>query len=273
MRRTLPALLLAAALALCACSSGEPTTAQTGPAEPTLSPPPTAIAVPGPQNRACYDLPFADALAPTTDAAPVDCADSHTSITYAVGVLDTVVEGHLLAVDSQQVTGRVAKICPEKFAGFIGGTREQARLSMLRPLWFTPTVEQSDAGAVWFRCDVVAVAGQDALAPLTGRLADVLAKAEGRDRWGMCGTAAPGTAEFDRVLCSETHSWRAISIVDFKPGDYPGEGRVRERGQAPCEDAGRAVAEDALNFQWGYEWPTMEQWRSGQTYGRCWAPD
>ncbi len=33
------------------------------------------------------------------------------------------------------------------------------------------------------------------------------------------------------------------------------------------------MADDALNFQWGYEWPTEKQWDDGQTYGRCWAPD
>ena len=45
------------------------------------------------------------------------------------------------------------------------------------------------------------------------------------------------------------------------------------RARAPCEDAGREVAEDALDYEWGYEWPTAEQWAAGQTYGRCWAPD
>ena len=48
---------------------------------------------------------------------------------------------------------------------------------------------------------------------------------------------------------------------------------VRAAGQGPCEDAGREVAEDALDYEWGYEWPTAEQWEAGQTYGRCWAPD
>ena len=33
------------------------------------------------------------------------------------------------------------------------------------------------------------------------------------------------------------------------------------------------MAEDALDYEWGYEWPTAEQWAAGQTYGRCWAPD
>jgi hypothetical protein len=89
----------------------------------------------------------------------------------------------------------------------------------------------------------------------------------------MCGTAAPDDPAFRRVLCREDHTWRAIRAVDLPGKDYPGEKRVRAAGQGPCEDAGREVAEDALDYEWGYEWPTADQWAAGQTYGRCWAPD
>ena len=47
----------------------------------------------------------------------------------------------------------------------------------------------------------------------------------------------------------------------------------KRQGQGPCEDAGREVAEDALDYEWGYEWRTADQWAAGQTYGRCWAPE
>ena len=53
---------------------------------------------------------------------------------------------------------------------------------------------------------------------------------------------------------------------------YPGAEAVRDLGTTPCTDAARAVAEDALDFQWGYEWPSLEQWRAGRHYGVCWAP-
>jgi len=32
------------------------------------------------------------------------------------------------------------------------------------------------------------------------------------------------------------------------------------------------VADDPLNYRWGYEWPTEQQWQAGQHYGICWAP-
>ena len=89
----------------------------------------------------------------------------------------------------------------------------------------------------------------------------------------MCGTAEPGTPDFARVICSSEHTWRAISVVPFNGPTYPGEAEVRAAGQEPCQDAGAAAADDSLDYQWGYEWPTPEQWEAGQHYGRCWAPD
>jgi len=203
---------------------------------------------------------------------PVPCARKHTAITFRVGELTSVVDGHLLSVDSDGVQAQVAAECPRAFAEFVGGTVEDRRLSMLRPAWFTPSLGESDAGANWYRCDVVALAADERLAPLTGRLAGALGRAEARDRYAMCGTAEPGTASFRRVICSADHSWRALSTVDLPGRRYPGVDRVRAAGQETCKDAANAVAEDPLNYRWGYEWPTREQWAAGQHYGICWAP-
>ncbi len=272
----LAAALAAGLLALTGCSDdGEPDADRTPTPSPTTSvpAPPVATAAPVPAERACYRLAYDEALAPTAGQEPVDCQTRHTSVTYAVGRLDNVVDGHLLAVDADRVQAQVAATCPERLAAFVGGTREDRRLSMLRAVWFTPSVEESDAGAAWFRCDVVALAGPDRLAPLTGRVAGVLDAPAGRDRYGMCGTAEPGTPGFERVICSAKHSWRAIAVVPVAGDAYPGEKAVRAAGEDPCSDAGAAAADSALDYEWGYEWPTAEQWRAGQHYGRCWAPD
>ncbi len=278
MSRLLAAVLLAASLTACSASdepSAEPTptSAPTTASTTAPAPPPTATPVPEPAARACYRLAYDEAVAPTTDRRPVDCQGKHTSVTFAVGDLDTVVDGHLLAVDSTRVQAQPAAACPERIASFLGGTLEDRRLSMLRAVWFTPDVDASDAGASWYRCDVVALAADEELAPLTGRIAGVLDRPADRDRYAMCGTAEPGTAAFDRVICSAEHSWRAIAVVPLPDGDYPGEKQVRAAGEEPCRDAGAAVAADTLDYQWGYEWPSAEQWATGQHYGRCWAPD
>ncbi len=242
------------------------TTAPTPP--PTAAPPPKA-----PEEGACYDLSFREALAPTNRTRPTPCADAHTSETYAVGTLDTVVNGHLLAVDSARVQAQVAEACPAALSRFLGGDQAAQRLSMFRPVWFTPTVAQSDRGADWYRCDVVVVAGDEELAEPDTTLKGALGKDDVRDRYAICGTAAPDDDDFERVICGVEHTWRAIQVVPYATGAYPGEAAVRDQLASPCEDAGLDFADDPLDYQWGYEYPTKDQWDMGQTWGYCWAPE
>jgi len=249
-------------------SPGSSSASESPSAKPTRARPPKP-----PRDRACYRLTYDEAVAPTSDVRSVACTGTHTSMTYAVGGLDAVVDGHLLAVDSKRVQAQVASECPRQLSSFLGGTVDDLHLSMLRAVWFTPTVETSDAGADWFRCDVIAVAADGRLAPLTTRMAGVLGTTEGRDRFGMCGTAQPGTSDFHRVVCSSNHSWRAIRVVHFSSTNYPGPGAAQQAGQTICKDAGQSAASDTLDFTWSYEWPTAQQWANGQNYGLCWVPD
>jgi hypothetical protein len=280
MRRTvLLAMAVTAVLALAACDSDDADQpaaheAPTAPPTPVVAPPPP----PAPLVDDCYRLSYNEALAPTSEEAPASCAKGHTSQTFAVGQLDLISNGHLLAVDSDAVQMQVAHRCPAQLASYVGATEEQLRLSLLRPVWFTPTVEQSDAGASWYRCDVIAVTGDKTVAKIDHDLSGALKQPAGRAEFAMCGTAQPGTPEFTRVLCREDHTWKAISVIDLadqarKKGAYPGEDAVRNAGQDACQEAARAIASDALDYEWGYEWPTKDQWEAGQTYGRCWSPD
>ena len=272
------ALLLVAVTALASCTSDDKEPA----AETSTSPSPTPVATPAPPPPApvlgaCYRLSYDEAIAPTNDDIPVSCDKGHTTQTFAVGQLDLVSNGHLLAVDSDEVRGQVAQRCSGQLAPYVGATDEQLRLSLLRPVWFTPTIEESDAGAAWYRCDVIAVTGDKRLAKFDHNLSKALKAPEGRTEFAMCGTAQPGTAAFGQVLCREDHTWKAISVLDLaenaENGRYPGDQVVRDAGQDPCADAARAIASDALDYEWGYEWPTKDQWQAGQTYGRCWSPD
>ena len=273
-------LALAGLLALAGCTGDDSgrhpaATASTTPTPtPVVAPPPPAA----PAVGACYRMSYDEAVAPTSSDEPVPCTQAHTTQTYVVDQLDLVANGHLLAVDSDAVQKQVAHRCPAQLPAYLGATQDQLRLSMLRPVWFTPTVEESDAGATWYRCDVVAVTGDKQVAKVDHDLAGAYKKPAGRDEFAMCGTAQPGTAAFSRVLCREDHSWKAISVVDLsgkagKNGAYPGEGAVQDAGEQTCQDAAREIASDALDYKWGYEWPTKEQWKAGQTYGRCWSPD
>lgn len=276
VRRRSASSLAAVLLAVTAATgcSGEDEKEPSAPTTTEPTPPPTAGPPPAaPQDGACYDLSFRQALAPTASRRPTPCDGPHTSETYAVGTLDTVVDGHLLAVDAERVQAQVAEACPEALPDFVGGDPEALRLSMIRPVWFTPSVAQSDRGADWYRCDVVVVAGDEKLAEPTSTLRGALDKQALRDRYAMCGTAAPDAERFERVICGADHSWRAIQVVPYESRTYPGEDAVRARLEAPCENAGLDAADDPLDYEWGYEYPTREQWDMGQTYGLCWAPD
>jgi Septum formation len=290
------AALLAAVLLLTSC--GASTQSSGGPASNPPSSADTArstAASPAvaeeadpdpPPRRACYRLSIKKALAPTNASRPRPCRDDGdqgttnrrklTSMTFYVGSLRTFAEGHLMAVDSAAVQRQVSTVCPSRLPKFLGGSVESLRLSVFRAVWFTPTLAESDSGADWFRCDVVALATPGRLAPLTGDIRGVL-NGDFAAAYGLCGTARPDAPGFRRVSCAQAHTWRALRSVDIPGRDYPGARAVQAEGVTPCTEAAREEAQDTLDFQWGYEWPSRRQWTGfkrglAQRYGVCWAP-
>lgn len=234
-----------------------------------------AVPPPAPERGACYRLRFGQLTRPSNASRPVPCSGRHDAQTIHVGRLDTVVAGHAVSVDSDRVVRQLSEECPRRFAEHVGGTAQDRDLTRLEVVWFAPTLVQADRGADWFRCDVVALAGRDALFPLPrpGRLARLL---DGRDgaAYGLCGTAAPGDRDFARVICGRRHSWRAVATIPLRGGkSYPGQTSVRRTGDEACRNRVRAQAADPLKFRYGWEWPTREQWQRGQHFGYCWAPD
>lgn len=275
MIRTVAAVALLAGL-LTGCQDDAGPEAEPTPSATSTATPSPAKPAPEPAVGACYDLTYDEAVAPTSEHAVVDCKAEHTAQTFFVGQLDTVVDGHLVAVDSDRVQQQIASSCPQRMSAYLGGSPDDLRLSMLSAVWFSPTVEESDEGQNWYRCEVVSLAGGDTLRPLTRPMKGVLSTQEGRDAFGMCGTDRPGTKNFERVVCSQDHSWRAISTIDVQPGKdgaWPGREAARSAGEDTCQDAVRDLADDPLKFTWGYEWPTKKQWRAGQHHGYCWAPE
>lgn len=285
-RRPVTSALGALALVLTSCTTGAdrpeaaPTSSPTAMSTPSLStaqPPPEPVVLPAearpPREGACYRIDFEEATAPTNDERPVRCTRRHTARTFFVGRLDTVVDGHLLAVDSQAAQQQVQQACPRQLDRYTGGTDRERRLSRLEAVWFSPTLEQSDLGASWFRCDVVGLGRGHSLAPLPRGLRGVLDRPGALDRVGLCGTAEPGSAGFERVICSRPHAWQAVTTIDIAGGPaYPGVGAVREAGESRCREFVREASGSPERFRYGWEWPTRKQWLHGQRYGFCWAP-
>ena len=127
----------------------------------------------------------------------------------------------------------MAAECPRRLAAFLGGPEQALRLSMFRPVWFTPTLAQAESGADWYRCDVIALASEGTLAPLEGRLEGLLGRsADWKATYGLCATAEPGTEGFERVACGSPHTWRALTTVPIDARALP---RCR-RGPRPRHD-------------------------------------
>lgn len=276
LRPVVPAIagiVAAAALLLAGCAGSGSSGPDAGPTpvlhSPNASPTETITPKPKPPPvvHSCYRMAYDEALAPTSDKRPVPCTQTHTAVTFYVGTFDKHVP-----VDGTQVHRLESTVCPRRFATYAGGTVDDRRLSMLRAVWFTPTVAQASKGAHWFECAAIALRGDQTLALLSGPVQGVLTHPVSRDHYALCGTAQPGTAGFQQRICAAPHTWKALRTVVFTAGRYPGEAHVRSAGQAPCKDAGRAVASNPLDYQWSYQWPDLQQWKAGQTYGVCWAP-
>ena len=279
------AVALAVVLGLGGCTEGpragspqsaaSPAEAPATPVSPTAAAPTAPRAPKAPALGGCHRLTIEQAARPTDETGPVRCAKPHTSYTFHVGRLRTVVKGHSLAVDSDRVRRQVAHDCLGRLDGLVGGTPESRRLSRFQVVWFSPTLAQFDAGADWFRCDVVALATRDRLLRLPGgrKLNGVLDRPGALDSYGLCGTAQPGARRFERVACALKHSWVAISTIAIPGRDrYPGVAAVRRAGDQPCSDQVRRRNALALRFDYGWEWPTRKQWAAGQRHGFCWAP-
>ena len=273
-------LLLAGA---CTNESDSPS----GAASPAVEPSPSTSTTPapateeqaavpeGPEDAACYRLTVAQLTRPTNASRPVDCGRRHDAQTIHVGELDMYVDGHAVAVDSTYVQRQLSRTCPRRLAGYLGGSQQDRDLSRFEVVWFSPTLKQSDQGARWFRCDVVALAGPGRLFPLPPpRRLEGLLDRGGPGAFGLCGSAAPGDPDFTRVICAHRHSWRAVATLPIAGGKrYPGVRAARGAGDETCRNRVRSRAGDPLRFRYGWEWPTREQWRSGQRFGYCWAPD
>jgi hypothetical protein len=261
-RRALCAGALAALSALVGCTGSGPSpresrtpgTADRGPASAAATP----TAAPAPPDGVCYRLLSTDLARPTASSVPVPCTGTHTARTIFVGA-----------------RGAPATTCPRKLADYVGGTSTRRRLSRLNVVWFTPPPVEAARGATWFRCDLVAFDVRDRLLGLPGRdrLRGVLDRPHSLDAYGLCGTAAPGSARFGRVICGRRHAWRAISIVGLRGGSaYPGAATVRRAGDRTCKRVARSRAGRTLSFRYGWEWPTDAQWAAGRHFGYCWVP-
>lgn len=266
------ALSLALAVVSTGCSSEAPEKSDpsTSPSAVVSSAPPPPAA---PKVGDCHRLTFEEATAPVESRPQVRCSSPHTAVTIKVGRIDALADGHLLAVDSATVRAQIARACPPALEGFVGGDENTRRLSRFEVVWYSPSLEQAEAGADWYRCDVVALRSEGELMTLPARMRGVLDRPGALDRFGTCGTSAPDRPSFERVACSERHNWRAVDTIDLPPGTRFQAQDAGAAADRECQDIAAARAGDSLRYTWSFEWPSRAAWDEGQRYGYCWVPN
>jgi hypothetical protein len=270
MMRLLAGPVVCAALALTGCGGSAGGSADESP-EPAASS--SSTAPERPQVGDCHRLSARELLGSADTKPAVECQDEHTTETAYVGTFKAAVLSDPQTLTGDKANRRAAQTCRKEAASYLGTDRGRQLLTRVEVLWFVPTPEQVDAGADWLRCDVVVLERDDRLMPLPRSMKGALRQERGFDRYGLCGTARPGTKDFRRVVCGEEHSWRAISTIGIDGGKrYPGAGAVRAQGEEECQGQARAAQDDALQYDYGWEWPTKAQWEAGQRHGYCWAP-
>ena len=269
--RTGVAAVLLAAFVLAGCTAAPSDPEKTPQPSASSSPSETVPPDPGPTPKVgqCHALSFRQAVAVVGRTEPVACRRKHSAETYFVGRLRLrTPAGNTRRVDSDAAQRQARTTCTDRLPRHLGVPPRDLRLTMAQAVWFTPSPARAEAGADWFRCDVVAVASPKNLLLLPRRTKG----------WGdapavaMCATAAPGTRAFRRVSCGAKHTWLAVSTVDIPGKKLPARAAIAARMESTCRDAARSRADDPLDFSWSQESPTTEQWEAGQRYGICWVP-
>ena len=270
MRNHWAAALLCGALALTGCGGDGGTDSADEPApEPSAS----STAPERPRVGDCHALTQRDVLGSADTQPAVECTDQHTSETVHVGTFAPAAAGKPLALTSDAANRVAAQRCRARAASYLGTDPDRLWLTRVEVFWFVPTADEVDAGADWLRCDVVVLEREERLMPLPRTMKGALSQPDGLERFGLCGTARPGAKDFVRVVCSEPHSWQAISTIGVGGGKrYPGTEAVRDAGEEACQDEARAAQGNALQYDYGWEWPTESQWEAGQRHGYCWTP-
>ena len=206
-----------------------------------------------------------------SDETPtVDCRERHTAETFAVGEFPDDVAGD--EIDDHALGAHVFGECEKEFRRFLGGDESLVMRTTVTWAWFRPSQEAWEAGARWWRCDVVGGGEEsDSLVDLP-RTAKGIMLGEPDDRWLVC-VNGPTVADSVKIPCSEPHNWRAVTtIVLGDPADeYPGDKTVAVRTRDFCSDSVGAWLEYPVDYDYGFTWFHEAEWQAGNRRSICWA--
>jgi hypothetical protein len=218
----------------------------------------------------CRMLKADEVTQPSNAGRPVDCSAPHDSETYAVGALPD--QFAKASYDDAAIDTWAYATCAAAFPTYLGTDQSTAMRSLLTWIWFRPSKAAWDAGARWYRCDVLGgSAKQKQYVDLPTTTKDLLAGREA-DPWMACArgkTVDSGTT----VPCSMPHDWRAATTIKLGEADdpYPGDATVRAKTRSYCSESIDAWLEYPESYGYGYTWFGAREWAAGNRRSVCWA--
>lgn len=224
-----------------------------------------------PEVGACRVLAPVDVEEPTNDTDPVPCSEPHTAETYAVGPLPKRFDD--AAFDDPGLSDFAYRRCSNKFPRFLGAEETRVIRSVLDWGWFRPDQEAWEAGARWYRCDVVGdQLSEDEYATLPRTAKGALSGLKPPDRLALCGNGET-VAGSEKVPCSEPHTWRAVTSIKLGGPDdpYPGDRVAEVNSRDYCSDSVGAYLNYPLDYEFGYTWFGEGEWEAGNRLSICWT--
>jgi hypothetical protein len=255
LRVVAPLLLLAPLLSACFGSSAGGTSSDKAAA---------------PDIGACRLLSPEDVAQPSNDTEPVSCDEAHTAQTIAVASLPS--EFDHAAYDDDKVAAYAFRTCTSDFIDFTGADESLAMRTILSWAWFRPDKAAWEAGARWYRCDVIGGGDQIRTYVDLPQTTKGLLLGRPHDHWMVCAQGATVSGSV-KVPCSEKHDWRAVTtIVLGSAGDpYPGDRAVQERTRDFCSKSVGAWLDYPVDYDYGYSWFHEPEWAAGNRRSVCWA--
>lgn len=216
-----------------------------------------AAVPPAPVVGACHTYNWTTFLSASDTSDPVPCATAHVARTVYVGRLWTA-EAYSTMVNDPKTGLYIFKQCLVPTQQAIGPWKTVA-VAGYDGASFIPTQAQYDAGARWFRCDVILPgAGHLYAIPNRHPLAVPLSPGQSRCIHLTSGGGVP-------VACAAPHTYRAAGVVWAPGAAYPSRATWLALGQARCPGLVRSR-------NWLVTWASPLRWNAGDHYLTCYRP-
>lgn len=218
----------------------------------------------------CRNLDPKHTAEPTNASPLVPCTEPHTAETFAAGELPAQFDD--ADYQAEELDRWAYRACSDALVTYLGGDQSTVMRSILSWVWFRPSPKAWDAGARWYRCDVVGGG------PLSKRYLDLPTTTRGLmarandDHWMAC-VRGKTVAEGSKVPCSKPHEWRAVTTIKVgEPSEpYPGDEAVVATTKDFCSGSVGAWLGYPADYDYGYTWFGEAEWEAGNRRSVCWA--